>query len=185
MKTVDLQGSGVKSERRLTRLTIKHYLKFLFQMYRKEAPWPSAQQELKTINAYKVFNMFSRAFLKQQWFIATIFLCNEFLCNWNNCIYQQTPKDKLKCVQRCCFTIMNLLNMASASNSCDPAGADEFVPALVCVLIQANPPSLLSTMQYVSNFYEQRLLGEEAWSWMQLCAAIEYTKTIQEWGTGF
>ncbi|XP_031553053.1 GTPase-activating protein and VPS9 domain-containing protein 1-like [Actinia tenebrosa] len=113
------------------------------KMYRKEAPWPSAQQELKNINAYK------------------------------------TPKDKLKCVQRCCFTIMNLLNMASASNSCDPAGADEFVPALVCVLIQANPPSLLSTMQYVSNFYEQRLLGEEAWSWMQLCAAIEYTKTIQ------
>lgn len=71
---------------------------------------------------------------------------------------------------------MNLLCLASETSA---PGADEFVPVLVYVVIHANPPGLLSTMQYVTNFYDKRLSGEEAYYWMQFCAAIAFIKTLR------
>lgn len=76
---------------------------------------------------------------------------------------------------------MNLLCMASETSV---PGADEFVPALVYVVIHANPPGLLSTVQYITNFYDQRLSGEEAYYWMQFCAAIAFIKTLRWIPTG-
>lgn len=70
---------------------------------------------------------------------------------------------------------MNLLSLA-ADNSV-PA-ADDFMPALVYVLIRASPPSLLSTVQYVNTFYGNRLFGEEAYWWTQFASAIEYIKNM-------
>lgn len=71
---------------------------------------------------------------------------------------------------------MNLLCLASETSV---PGADEFMPALVYVVIHANPPGLISTMQYVTNFYDKRLRGEEAYYWMQLCAATAFIKTLR------
>ena len=71
---------------------------------------------------------------------------------------------------------MNLLSMASETSV---PGADDFFPVMVYVVIHANPPSLLSTMQYISNFYSDRLGGEEAYCWMQYCGAIEFIKTLR------
>ena len=48
----------------------------------------------------------------------------------------------------------------------------------MCMLLQANPPALLSTMQYVNLFYEKRLKGEDQYWWTQFCAAIEFIKTM-------
>ncbi|CAH1787256.1 unnamed protein product [Owenia fusiformis] len=87
----------------------------------------------------------------------------------------KTPKDKLRCVLRCSSTIMNLLSMANPKSV--PA-ADDFMPVLIYVLIKANPPSLLSTVQYVNSFYEKRLAGEEQYWWMQFTSAIEFIKTM-------
>ncbi|XP_063231797.1 GTPase-activating protein and VPS9 domain-containing protein 1 isoform X2 [Bacillus rossius redtenbacheri] len=87
----------------------------------------------------------------------------------------KTPRDKLQCVFRCATTIMNLLAMASERGV--PA-ADDFVPVLVYVLIKANPPSLLSTVQYVNSFYGSRLEGEQQYWWIQFCSAIEFIKTM-------
>ncbi|XP_066994190.2 GTPase-activating protein and VPS9 domain-containing protein 1 isoform X2 [Anabrus simplex] len=87
----------------------------------------------------------------------------------------KTPRDKLQCVFRCATTIMNLLAMASERGV--PA-ADDFVPVLVYVLIKANPPSLLSTIQYVDSFYGTRLEGEEHYWWTQFRSAIEFIKTM-------
>ncbi|XP_069695345.1 GTPase-activating protein and VPS9 domain-containing protein 1 [Periplaneta americana] len=87
----------------------------------------------------------------------------------------KTPRDKLQCVFRCATTIMNLLSMACERGV--PA-ADDFVPVLVYVLIKANPPSLLSTVQYVNSFYGNRLEGEEQYWWIQFCSAIEFIKTM-------
>jgi hypothetical protein len=64
-----------------------------------------------------------------------------------------------------------------SNEKCVPA-ADDFMPVLIYVLIQANPPSLLSTVQYVNNFYERRLAGEEQYWWMQFSSAIEFIKTM-------
>ena len=104
-----------------------------------EAPWPSAQAEIRRLAAYK------------------------------------TASDKVACVVRCSQTIMNLLSLAK-SNSV-PA-ADDFVPVMVFVLIKANPPNLLSTVQYVESFYGSRLTGEEQYWWMQFQGAVEFIKTI-------
>ncbi|XP_069744384.1 GTPase-activating protein and VPS9 domain-containing protein 1 isoform X8 [Narcine bancroftii] len=111
------------------------------EVYLKEAPWPSAQSEVRTINAYK------------------------------------TPRDKVQCILRMCSTIMNLLSLA---NEDSVPGADDFVPVLVYVLIKANPPCLLSTVQYINNFYASRLSGEESYWWMQFTAAVEFIKTIDD-----
>uniref|UniRef100_A0A8B9HTG6 GTPase-activating protein and VPS9 domain-containing protein 1 n=1 Tax=Astyanax mexicanus TaxID=7994 RepID=A0A8B9HTG6_ASTMX len=111
------------------------------EVYLKEAPWPSAQAEIRTISAYK------------------------------------TPRDKVQCILRMCSTIMNLLSLA---NEDAVPGADDFVPVLVFVLIRANPPCLLSTIQYINNFYASRLSGEECYWWMQFTAAVEFIKTIDD-----
>ncbi|XP_078082592.1 GTPase-activating protein and VPS9 domain-containing protein 1 isoform X1 [Mustelus asterias] len=111
------------------------------EVYLKEAPWPSAQSEVRTINAYK------------------------------------TPRDKVQCILRMCSTIMNLLSLA---NEDSVPGADDFIPVLVFVLIKANPPCLLSTVQYINNFYASRLGGEESYWWMQFTAAVEFIKTIDD-----
>lgn len=76
-----------------------------------------------------------------------------------------------------CSTIMNLLSLA---NEDSVPGADDFVPVLVFVLIKANPPCLLSTVQYISSFYASCLSGEESYWWMQFTAAVEFIKTIDD-----
>ncbi|KAF7998054.1 hypothetical protein HCN44_009452 [Aphidius gifuensis] len=87
----------------------------------------------------------------------------------------KTPRDKLQCVFRCATTIMNLLSMASERRT--PA-ADDLMPVLVYVIIKTNPPSLLSTVQYVDSFYGNRLEGEEQYWWTQFYSAIEFIKTM-------
>ncbi|XP_031844110.1 GTPase activating protein and VPS9 domains 1 isoform X2 [Nomia melanderi] len=87
----------------------------------------------------------------------------------------KTPRDKLQCVFRCSTTIMNLLSMATERGV--PA-ADDLIPVLVYVIIKTNPPSLLSTIQYVDSFYGNRLEGEEQYWWTQFCSAIEFIKTM-------
>ncbi|XP_061119185.1 GTPase-activating protein and VPS9 domain-containing protein 1-like isoform X1 [Conger conger] len=89
----------------------------------------------------------------------------------------KTPRDKVQCILRMCSTIMNLLSLA---NEDSVPGADDFVPVLVFVLIKANPPCLLSTVQYIDNFYASRLSGEECYWWMQFTAAVEFIKTIDD-----
>ncbi|XP_051950402.1 GTPase-activating protein and VPS9 domain-containing protein 1 isoform X6 [Xyrauchen texanus] len=122
-------------------VTANHKALQIPEVYLKEAPWPSAQAEIRTINAYK------------------------------------TPRDKVQCILRMCSTIMNLLSLA---NEDSVPGADDFVPVLVFVLIKANPPCLLSTIQYINNFYASRLSGEECYWWMQFTAAVEFIKTIDD-----
>ena len=76
--------------------------------------------------------------------------------------------------QRKCSFSINFLGGKSGSV---PA-ADDFVPVMVFVVIKANPPSLLSTVQYVDSFYGNRMAGEDQYWWMQFAAAIEFIKTM-------
>ncbi|XP_069465522.1 GTPase-activating protein and VPS9 domain-containing protein 1 isoform X6 [Ambystoma mexicanum] len=122
-------------------VTANHRALQIPEVYLKEAPWPSAQGEIRTLSAYK------------------------------------TPRDKVQCILRMCSTIMNMLSLA---NEDSVPGADDFVPVLVFVLIKANPPCLLSTIQYINSFYANRLSGEESYWWMQFTAAVEFIKTIDD-----
>ncbi|KAF6211715.1 hypothetical protein GE061_012229 [Apolygus lucorum] len=84
----------------------------------------------------------------------------------------RSPREKLQCALRCITTIMNLLSL-----TCVPA-ADDLVPVLVYVLIMANPPSLMSTIEYVTSFFGNSLEGEEQYYWTQFCSAVEFIKTM-------
>lgn len=84
----------------------------------------------------------------------------------------RSPRDKLQCILRTISTIMNLLSLA-----CVPA-ADDLIPVLVYVIIMANPPSLLSTVEYLTSFYGSKMEGEEEYYWTQFCSAIEFIKTM-------
>ncbi|BES99564.1 GTPase activator activity [Nesidiocoris tenuis] len=84
----------------------------------------------------------------------------------------RSPREKLQSVLRCISTIMNLLSL-----TCVPA-ADDLVPVLVYVLIMANPPSLMSTIEYVTSFIGNCLEGEEQYYWTQFCSAVEFIKTM-------
>ena len=121
------------------RVTLSHRDLRIPRMYHSESPWPAAQREILTMNAFK------------------------------------TAREKVECVVRTCSIIMNLLSLASERSV--PA-ADDLMPVLVFVLIKANPPSLLSTIQYIESFYEKHLEGEEAYWWTQFCSVVEFIKTM-------
>lgn len=107
-------------------------------------------------------------------------LCRCVFWPWTECFFLQTPKDKVKCVFRCATTIMNLLSMAN--EKAVPA-ADDFIPVIIFVIIKANPPCLLSTIQYIQSFYGNRIGGEEQYWWIQFCSAVEFIKNMDynEW----
>lgn len=95
----------------------------------------------------------------------------------NSC---KAARDKISCVVKCCKTIMTLLSIADEKHS---PSADDLMPVLVFVVIQTNPNSLLSTVQYVNSFYEKHFHGEQAYWWTQFCSAIEFIKTMDYWET--
>lgn len=87
----------------------------------------------------------------------------------------KSPRDKMTCVVRCCETIENLLALCSGQGT---ASADDITPVLVFVLIKANPPALLSNIQYVTGFYGKRMQGSEEYWWTQFISAVEFIKQL-------
>lgn len=90
----------------------------------------------------------------------------------------KTAREKVRCVARCVLSIMNLLSMTSGRTP----SADDLTPVLIFVLIKANPPYLLSTIQYVNCFLGDRMEGEDRYYWTQFCAAVEFIKTMLDYG---
>lgn len=43
---------------------------------------------------------------------------------------------------------------------------------------QANPPYLLSTIQYVNAFIGDEIEGEDQYWWTQFCSAVTFIKTM-------
>ncbi|CBY31545.1 unnamed protein product [Oikopleura dioica] len=90
------------------------------------------------------------------------------------CVYR-TPGEKMMQTTRLCKAILNLLKLSNPSNI---PGADDLVPVLVYVIIKANPPALLSMIQYVEA-YEPAGAGEDSFYWMQFTAACKFIQTIE------
>ncbi|CEP07299.1 hypothetical protein [Parasitella parasitica] len=69
----------------------------------------------------------------------------------------KAPRDKLICILNCCKVIFGLMKHMEGDE-----GADVFLPLLIYVVIRANPPKLISNVQYISRFRNPDHLQSEA-----------------------
>ena len=94
---------------------------------------------------------------------------------------KRTPQDKLACVSAC---VSHLLEMLCVGRRGEPPSADDLLPALIFVVLRANPPRLQSNVQYVTRFSSQQRImsGQQGYDFTNLVSrtrqGVWFTESI-------
>ncbi len=96
------------------------------------------------------------------------------LCEMNS---MRTPCGKLACLKECLQLISEALEKTSPLETCE-YGTDDFLPALILLVISANPPQLASNVEFLQCFHNPADLhnGEEGYMLTLLVSAIHFLK---------
>eukprot|EP00049_Salpingoeca_infusionum_P003724 m.70137 g.70137 ORF g.70137 m.70137 type:complete len:449 (-) comp12249_c3_seq1:441-1787(-) len=89
----------------------------------------------------------------------------------------RAPQDKLRCIQTCAQTVFSILRKSASTQA---AGADDFLPALIFVLIKAHPSRFKSNLKFIQLFGLPSYLssGEAAYYYTNLEGAIHHIASM-------
>lgn len=88
--------------------------------------------------------------------------------------HYKAPRDKTICILNCCKVIFGLIRHLGSDES-----ADSFMPLLILVVIRANPPNLISNLEYIQRFRSpQRRSSESEYYLSSLAGAITFIERM-------
>ncbi|GAB6028668.1 Rab5 GDP/GTP exchange factor [Chamberlinius hualienensis] len=90
---------------------------------------------------------------------------------------KRAPQEKLSCIVRCSKHICDMLQLTNAGQH---VSADHFLPAMIFVVLRANPPMFQSNINYVTRFCNQNRLmsGEGGYYFTNLCCAFKFIQDL-------
>ena len=110
-----------------------------------------------------------------------LFVKEEYLKNAINELSKinefKSPRDKVICIMNCCKVAYGMLNAITKVENRLSAGADDFLPALLYIIIRSNTPNLYSNINYIRRFrHPSKLMSETGYYLTQFESALRFVE---------